>query len=83
MMTSQSAQESHLSSQEQQNLINDTVLYILSQDNTKYAIKRRDTVKNVLKTHGRNCNYIMDGAKRVLKEVHAEQFLRLTAAAKY
>ncbi|KDR24548.1 non-structural maintenance of chromosomes element 3 homolog isoform X2 [Zootermopsis nevadensis] len=68
-MASKSAQEGHLSSQEEENLINDTVRYILSHDNTKYAIKRQDIVKDVLKTYGGSSKYIIDGATRVLKEI--------------
>lgn len=68
-MASQSSQGSKLSSQEQNALINDTVLYILSQDHTKYPIKRQDIVKNVLKTYGRHYKLIMDEAAHVLMEV--------------
>jgi hypothetical protein len=68
-MTSQSSQGTKLSSQELNNLISDTVLYILSQDHTKYPVKRLDIVKNVLKTYGRHYKLIMDEAARVLKEV--------------
>jgi hypothetical protein len=68
-MTSQSSQGTKLSRQELNNLIGDTVLYILSQDHTKYPVKRLDIVKNVLKTNGRHYKLIMDEAARVLKEV--------------
>jgi hypothetical protein len=69
-MASQSSQGSQLSSQELNNLINDTVLYILSQDHTKYPIKRQDIVKNVLKNYGKNYKRVMDEAGRVLREVN-------------
>jgi hypothetical protein len=67
-MASQSSQRTKLSSQELNGLISDTVLYILSQDHTKYPIKRQDIVKNVLKTYGRHYKLIMDEAAHVLKE---------------
>jgi hypothetical protein len=69
-MASQSSQGTKLSNQELNGLISDTVLYILSQDHTKYPIKRQDIVKNVLKTHGRHYNVIMVEAARTLKEVN-------------
>jgi hypothetical protein len=68
-MASQSSQGTKLSSKELNGLINDTVLYILSQDHTKHPIKRQDIVKNVLKTYGRHYGHIMDEAAHVLKEV--------------
>jgi hypothetical protein len=68
-MTSQPSQGTKLSSQELNNLVSDTVLYILSQDHTKYPIKRLDIVKNVLKTYGRHYKLVMDEAVHVLKEV--------------
>jgi hypothetical protein len=68
-MTSQSSHGTKLPCQELNNLISDTVLYVLSQDHTKYPVKRLDIVKNVLKTHGRHYKLVMDEAAHVLKEV--------------
>jgi hypothetical protein len=77
-MASQSSQDSQLSSQELNNVINDTVLYILSQDHTKYAIKQQDIVRNVFKTHGKKYKYIMNEVTRVLKEVKCIFFLSMS-----
>ncbi|PNF27536.1 hypothetical protein B7P43_G02878 [Cryptotermes secundus] len=76
-MASQSSQGSKLSSQEQSALISDIVLYILSQDHTKYPIKRQDIVKNVLKTHGRHYKHIMNEAAHVLTEIFGMKLVEI------
>jgi hypothetical protein len=68
-MASRSSCGTQLSSRELDDLVNHTVLYILSQDHTKYPIKRQDIVKNVLESHGRQYKLIMSKAAQALKEV--------------
>lgn len=80
-MASHSSQGTKLSSQERNDLINDTVLYILSQDHTKYPIKRHDIVKNVLKTYGRHYRHIMDEAAHVLKEIFGMNLVEIEHSA--
>ncbi|XP_069668925.1 non-structural maintenance of chromosomes element 3 homolog isoform X2 [Periplaneta americana] len=64
-----SSQGSEGSQESTQDYVNDTVLYILSQDHNKYPIKRQDIVKYALKNNGKNFKHAMEEATNILKQV--------------
>lgn len=73
MYNSSQSSQSVLTKEELTDLINDTVLYILSNENSLHLIKRQDISKNVLKDRKRHFIEVIKGVKtRLLKDFNFE-----------
>ncbi|PSN32474.1 Non-structural maintenance of chromosomes element 3 [Blattella germanica] len=68
-MSSQVSTSSQPHSEVLREIINDTVVYILSQDHSKYTIKRQDIVKNCLRNYGKSFKSVMTEVQNLLRTV--------------
>lgn len=61
--------QSEVSSAEESRLVADAAYYLMVSDQRKYAIKKKDIIKNVFKEHGKQYKTIMKKVQLYLKEI--------------